>query len=287
MPLFVVLLAAALAAAAPAQIPTKSYAQQLVDETAVKNPSLLVIVMEAAPPKTSGDDVVVASNIGRIGAKARDDRGVIESGRIEAELTGGGTRFAVKLPLRDASGDVIGALMLAFRYKGGDDQAALRKTAEKIGDRLSRRILNQANLFDPYPFDPLATTKTHAQKLVDEAMARHSDLLSLAMHVTLPASQDNIILGSSFGRLGKKADEDDMQVIRTGKELEDVYDAGKRYGLELPLQDARGETIGALTVAYAYKAGEYTPTLRHRAEQLRNELREEIDSAQQLVTLDP
>ena len=118
-------------------------------------------------------------------------------------------------------------------------------------------------------------------------MARHPELVSLAMHVTLPGSQDNIILGSSFGRIGKKGDDDDMLVIRTGKELEDVYDAGKRYGLELPLQDGPGETIGALTVAYAYKAGADKPALRHRAEQLRDELRKEIMSAQQLVAFDP
>jgi hypothetical protein len=40
-------------------------------------------------------------------------------------------------------------------------------------------------------------------------------------------------------------------------------------------------------VAYAYKAGADKPALRHRAEQLRDELRKEIMSAQQLVAFDP
>lgn len=252
-----------------AEITTKIYAQQLVDETAAKYPDLLVIAIHAIPPKSS-DDVIIASNIGRIGRKpVQDDLG------------------AVEVVLKDTSGVGVGALDVAFPAGAGTDQTALRQRAERIRDGLARRILSAGNLFDPYPMDPAATTKTHAQKLVDQAMASHPDVLSLAMHVTLPGGADNIILGSSFGRIGKKADEDDMKVIRTGTALPGIYAAGKRFGLELVLQNAAGTTIGALSVAYPYAAGADQAALQKRAEQLRDELRTQIDSVEQLVRLDP
>ncbi|MDB5043059.1 MAG: TonB-dependent siderophore receptor [Candidatus Eremiobacteraeota bacterium] len=280
------LLAAAPAAPANAQIPTKIYAQQLVDETVAKNPELLVVVMHVTPPK-SAESVIVASNIGGIGKKTdADDLRVIQTNVPKRKLADGGTRFEVELPLSDTSGTTVGALDLVFPYAAGGDQTALQRKAERIRDGLSRRILNEANLMDPYPMDPLTSTKTRAQKLVDQAMARHPEVLSLAMHVTLPNSSDNVILGSSFGRIGKKADEDDMKVIVSGKTASGIYAAGKRFGLELVLQDVRGTTIGSLNVAYPYKAGGDELALRG-AEKIRDELRAQIDSVEQLVALDP
>jgi hypothetical protein len=280
------LLAAASALPANAQIPTKIYAQQLVDDTVAKNPELLVIVVHVAPPK-SAETVVIASNIGRIGTRSNaDDLRVIQSNMPTRKLTDGGARLEVELALNDTSGTTIGALDLVFPFASGGDQALLQRKAENIRDGLSRRILNEANLMDPYPMDPLATTRTRAQKLVDQMMARHPEVLSLAMHVTLPNGSDNVILGSSFGRIGKKADEDDMKVIATGKTASGIYAAGKRFGLELVLQDVRGTTIGSLNVAYPYKAGGDELALRG-AEKIRDELRAQIDSVEHLVALDP
>ena len=261
-----------IAAPAGPQIPTKIYAQQLVDETVAKNPELLVIAMHVTPPKSS-EGVIVASNIGRIGQQT-------------LELADDGSRFHTQLVLKDTSGANVGALDLAFPYKTGGDRAALQQKAERIRDGLSRQILNEANLFDPYPLDPTVTTKSHAQRLVDQAMAKHPEVLSLAMHVTLPSSNENIILGSSFGRIGKKADEDDMKVIDSGKTTPGIYAGGRRFGVELALQDARGKTIGALSVGYAYKPGD-DEALQSRAERLRDELRRQFDSVEQLVELDP
>jgi hypothetical protein len=274
------------AAAQPPTIPAKIYAQQLVDETVAEHPELLVVAMHVTPPKGS-DNVIIASNVGRIGAKATpNDLRVIRTGGTKLAVDGG-RRFHAELALRDTSGANVGALDLEFPYHRGDEQAALRQQAELIRDDLARRILNVANLFDPYPVDPAAPTKTHAQKLVDEAMASHAELLSLAMHVTLPNSAENIILGSSFGRIGKKADEDDRKVIETGRPAPGIFAAGTRFGVELALQDASRRTIGALAVAYAYKNGDDQRALLERAERLRDEIGVHIASVEQLVELDP
>ena len=56
-----------------------------------------------------------------------------------------------------------------------------------------------------------------AQKLVDEALVKHPEVVIIAMHVTPPGKTDNVVIASNIGRYGKKADEDDMRVIDTGK----------------------------------------------------------------------
>src|SRR6185437_962728 len=56
----------------------------------------------------------------------------------------------------------------------------------------------------------------YAQKLVDEALATHPEVILLAVHAT-PPGHKNLIVASNFGRIGKIGDEDDMRCIRTGK----------------------------------------------------------------------
>src|SRR5713226_8268810 len=83
--------------------------------------------------------------------------------------------------------------------------------------------------------------KNYGQALVDRALARHPEVATLAMHVTPPNSPDNVIIASNFGRTGKKADDDDLAVIKTGQPKSEV---GKndRFSVELPLQDVSGDT---------------------------------------------
>ena len=103
-------LAAAIALPLHAEIPLKIYAQELVDRTVAKNPELLVVVMHVTPPQ-SKDNVIIASNIGRIGKPGdEDDMRVINTGKANLEVAHGGERFEVELVLRDMSGETIGAL---------------------------------------------------------------------------------------------------------------------------------------------------------------------------------
>ena len=121
--------------------------------------------------------------------------------------------------------------------------------------------------------------KIFAQKLVDETAAQHPELLVLVMHVTPPNSSDNVIIASNIGRIGKKADEDDLRVIHTGKTNLEVNKAGDRFEVELVLQDASGKTIGALGTVFPYKAGDNKADFQKKAEKIRGELRKQIPTA--------
>ena len=282
------LLITALPVAAHAQeLPVKSYGQELVDQVVARTPGLLVIVFHVSPPNVSNYPIV-ASNIGRIGKVADDDdMRVITTEKTNLEIAHGGKRFEVELVLRDVAGTNLGALGLVFPYKNGDDKKALEKKAIGIRDWLAKRILNAANLVEHHPYEPFATTKTHAQKLVDDTLSKHSDVIVLAMHVTPPKAKDNIIVASNFGRIGKKADDDDMKVISSGEPIAGVYAEGKRYGVELPLRDAANKTVGALSVGFRYKTGDDEKALLAKAEKVRDELQKRIPSVESLVELDP
>lgn len=287
--IYAVVCVALIAAPAFAQkIPLKSYGQQLVDQTLIANPDILVMAMHAKPAK-GADTMIVASNIGRYGKKAdSDDMRVINTGKPNLELAHGDSRFEVESALKDVSGDIIGALGIVFPYHPGSDRIALQRRAEAIRDALARRITNAGNLMDPYPWDPAATTKTHAQKIVDATMARHPHLLILALHVTPPGESTNIILASSIGRIGKKADADDLGVVNSGKPLLELNAAThRRFEVEIPLLDTAGARIGALSAVFAYRPGDQKAAFLRRAEAIRDELRPQIPSAASLVVLDP
>jgi hypothetical protein len=283
----VALLAGIAAAPAPAAIPVKIYAQELVDRTVARYPDLLVVVMHVTLPKSTGN-VIIASNIGRIGKPAdEDDLRVISTGKPNLEVGHGGRRYEVELVLRDAAGDTLGALGLVWPYRTGDDPAAFQREAEKIRDALARRILNAANLMDSFPFEPLATTRTGAQKLVEEMAAKYPEITALALRAPTHGEPGLAVLGSTFGRHGKKADADDMKIFGASEPATGLYSSGKRFGVDMQLHDASGSKIGTMNVGYGFKAGENKAALLARALALRDELQKRIPSAEALDELDP
>lgn len=274
-------------AAVEAQVPVKIYAQELVDRTVAQHPDLRAVVMHVTPPETSGN-IIIASSIGRIGKPGdADDLEVIATGKTRVEMDRGNKRIEVELALRDVGGETIGAIGLVWRYPVGGNHAEFERTADSIRDALARRILNVGNLMDPYPFEPLATTKTRAQTLVDEALLRHPEITVLALRARAGAANELVLLGSTFGRHGKKADADDLKVLERTSPTTGVYSNGKRFGVDLALHDRAGAAIGTMNVGYAYRNAEDAKSLLAQAVALRAELQTRIAAAPLLDELDP
>ena len=119
--------------------------------------------------------------------------------------------------------------------------------------------------------------KIYAQKLLDETLAKHKDVVIMALHVTPPGKTDNVIIASNIGRIGKKADEDDMRVIETGKPNLEVNKKGDHYEVELVLQDQSGKTIGAAGIVFNYVKGKETEYQKN-AELIRDEIKQQTPS---------
>ncbi len=123
--------------------------------------------------------------------------------------------------------------------------------------------------------------KIYAQKLLDETLAKHKEVVIMAMHVTPPGKTDNIIIASNIGRIGKKADEDDMRVIETGKPNLEVNKKGDHFEVELVMQDQTGKTIGAVGIVFLYEKGKEAE-FQKKAEQIRNEMKEKTPAIAKL-----
>jgi iron complex outermembrane receptor protein len=117
--------------------------------------------------------------------------------------------------------------------------------------------------------------------LVDEALAKHPEILLMAIHAA-PPGHKNLIVASNFGRIGKIGDEDDMRCIHTGKSNLEISEKGDHFEDELILLDASGKTIGALGVVFNYKAGDDKAALEKIAIQARDEMKAKLPSASKL-----
>jgi iron complex outermembrane receptor protein len=129
----------------------------------------------------------------------------------------------------------------------------------------------EANEMDP----SYTTAAPFAQKLVDQALAEHPEVLLLAIHAQ-PPEHKNVIVASNFGRIGKIGDEDDMRCIRTGKSNLEVSPTGKHFEDQLVLLDQTGKTIGAIGVVFNYKPGDDKQKMVKIATGIRDEMRKQL-----------
>jgi hypothetical protein len=131
---------------------------------------------------------------------------------------------------------------------------------------------------DPKEMDPTYTEAApYAQKLIDEALAQHPEIILIAIHAK-PPGHKNVIVASNFGRIGKIGDEDDLRCIRTGKSNLELNSTGKHFEDELILLDSSGNTIGALGVVFNYKPGDDKAALAKIADQVRDEMKAKLPS---------
>lgn len=129
---------------------------------------------------------------------------------------------------------------------------------------------------DPKEMDPTYTKPApFAQKLVDEALTKHPEVILLAIHAQ-PLNHKNLIVASNFGRIGKIGDEDDLRCIKTGKSNLELNSTGNHFEDELILLDASGNTIGALGVVFNYKPGDDKAALAKIADEVRDEMKAKL-----------
>jgi hypothetical protein len=259
-----------------------NYAGELLQRLHKASPGLLSGTISAASPK-SKTVVVVASTEAALNGSPADplDTAALTSG-TSAVVDEKNAVIIVRSPLQDVSGDPVGALRLTYAYHSKSDVTAAESDAAKVRSWLQRRISHAANLFDPVPYEPDAPTDTYAQQLVDEFLGKYPQIEILAIHATPPDSDYNIIAGSNIGRLGKKADNDDMRCVFTGKPNLEVNSTGKRFESEMQLHDRAGQLVGAVGVVVAYKKGDDKQALFTQADRIRVELEKRIPDAASL-----
>jgi iron complex outermembrane receptor protein len=267
---------------APTQPGAKSYAQDLVDRLLVRHPELSELDIHATPPNESQSVIIASKTPGRIGKKSDlDDLEVFKTGTPRLEINPAGQQnVEVALQLQDNIGHPVGVIEMTFPYVSGFDRDALILRADKLKDELRRRVADHDNLFEPAQFDVRVPTDTYGQFIVDDTLSNQPEIAVIVMHVKSPQGDlEYPIVGSNIGRIGKPADESDLNVIRTGTTVLALNPAGDRLEAKLPLQDVSGEVIGAVAVVFRYRALNSEAALGRQAEKIRDQLRRRIASA--------
>ncbi len=95
-----------------------------------------------------------------------------------------------------------------------------------------------------------------AQALVDEAMAKHPELLSLTLQGEPPGHKDvhTMFAGSFPERIGKKSSDVDSLVITKGYSILDprwkMSDNPRKSTYLLPLRDKAGQNVGLAVIVF-------------------------------------
>ena len=132
--------------------------------------------------------------------------------------------------------------------------------------------------------------KIYGQKLSDDTMAKHPELLSVTLHGTPPGMNEvyTMFAGSFPERIGNADDPDDIDVIKKGITIVDPRwhrpnDNPKKFVVLMPMRDAAGENIGL--VVYAFKNPPANPHTSanellylKKSTELRDELQRKIPS---------
>lgn len=99
--------------------------------------------------------------------------------------------------------------------------------------------------------------KIYAQRLADEIMAHHPELISVTFHGVPPGMQDayTMFAGSFPDRIGNADDPDDIDISKKGITIVDPRwhrpnDTVMKFVVMLPLRDAAGSNLGELVLAY-------------------------------------
>jgi hypothetical protein len=266
-------------AAAPVVGPG-SYGQQLVKQTMAAHPQLASMTLYITLPGASAAEAI-ASSAGHIGAAPPPAaEAAWKTWRPHFKYEGASRELHAEVPMLDMSHKKAGVMSLVLRGAG---PGALEQQALEIRDQLARRMSYAANLVQQAVDDPNIPLDSYAQHIVDSELAQHRDVLILAIHATTPKNADPEILASNIGRIGKKADDDDMRVVRDGKtNLEVNKDLG-RYEVELPLKSSAGERIGALGVVFPLTPHTNQQARHEEAIRIADEIARRIPSAAKLV----
>jgi hypothetical protein len=123
--------------------------------------------------------------------------------------------------------------------------------------------------------------KIVAQKLVDDLVAKHPDLVRVGLHLTPPNRTDNMIVACNVAaRIGRKSDPEDLKAMQTGKPV--VLKEGGDFDVTLPLHTASGKVIGAIGLTFKPRDNEQESVAAERAKKMAAEVEKQITSETKL-----
>ncbi|MHB1871737.1 MAG: hypothetical protein ACYCT1_12930 [Steroidobacteraceae bacterium] len=259
-------------------IGAQSYGQDLVERVTAAHHNVAALTIYITLPGAAAAESI-ASTRGAVGRPLPPAAAVVQR-TWRARFSYRAGQLHAIVPLLDVSNHRVGVMTLELK---GSSRPVLEREALAIRAYLKRNTSFATNLAQKALWDPNLPLNSYAQKLVDETLARHPNVLIMAIHAATPKNATPEILGSNIGRIGKKDDSDDARVVNEGKtNLENNTDL-HRFEVELPLEDAAGKRIGALGVVFPLTRSTDEKALHAEAIRIRDALARQIPSAARLV----
>lgn len=270
----------------------KIYAQALVNEVKAANPDMIAFGIHAIAPGAS-EYTIVAHTVDIIGKPSEpDDILIATQGRLHLVPNPKQSNAGMMLPLKDASGNIVGATLFIFPYKAGDDELALLGRARTIVHGLSEKIQNHDELFNLRAADPIysQSTRTLGQALVEELPQKYPDVEYGVMHALLPGGKGHAVIASHrLAQVGEPDSEtdnavSDEQCIVIHPDMKSHY---ARCIVRIPMKAASGDLIrGAWAISFKSKPGDDPMKFGERAMEVRDEMAKEIPNPDALYKPD-
>jgi hypothetical protein len=144
---------------------------------------------------------------------------------------------------------------------------------------------------DPTPAEMATWKKASAnpilaQKIVNELMAAHSELVVVGLHATAPGATEQTMIATNLDRVGKKDDDDDKAVSVEHKIIlaPNLKDAA-RFEVQVWLKDASGKQLTAAAgFVFKYQQGDSEIMLLTKALAFRDEVARKTPNFEALFT---
>jgi hypothetical protein len=127
---------------------------------------------------------------------------------------------------------------------------------------------------------PATKPKIFAQRLVEEVLAKHSDVTSVELAIQSPEGCSTIA-ASNPKDIGEKCDKDELDPMRTGEPSVEKESDG--FDVTMPLHDTSGQIIGTIGIDFKAAPGQQRSSVVQKAKKIMQEAEAQIPRKEKLL----
>lgn len=151
---------------------------------------------------------------------------------------------------------------------------------------VAHTLYGQVGQFDNAPATP-QIFPNYAQKLADQELSAHPDVLVVAFHATIPGESINRVVAINRAQWEKfqwrPSDDIDTDTVTSQKTIVQVIPKTHRMEVHMPLRIRDGSTVATFVCVWSFKDEEEAPELMRKSQSIRDEIAPQITSLAQLL----
>jgi hypothetical protein len=132
---------------------------------------------------------------------------------------------------------------------------------------------------------PPSAAKIYAQRLVEETLAAHPELMGIELATTPPSKSHCVTIASNEAKsIGEKCDKDEFTAMKTNKPfVEKEKEYGKEvYDVTIPIHDVEGKIIATAGIDFKPEPNQTRAQVTKRSEQIAKEIESKVKSKEKL-----